>query len=498
MIITILGSCRQQSISSYANITSIKEKLTYPHYTKEIIQALQYCKGISTFDNSLTAFCFRTGFLEKKEITYQKELQDEFEKTDLFVVEIASRIAYEWKDVYVHHILSEANYEFPDRSSITIRELSDEEIEQDIVTIQDLVYPKKLLIVPHIYTKTIGKRFDFVCLLQQITSKYGIPFLDPSKELMGIDGIYQEEYPLHHYSDKGHSLVGQEYKKAIKIIMLSGEKPLCVHNYLTHCSTNWLPPGLADFLRGTIALYYFTKQYNYTLLLDNSHPFFRYLQSNPCIISNTIFPQTVEIIPPLSYEEIYARLQELFQSQRSVCLLTNSFYTVENGGGLVNFGPITEDCRTFLQSILRPIDRIEDMIHGIFTNVYQFNKNEDYKVIHLRCGDRILHDNLYDDGLYSHYYEKIYPIVTHNKDTKYILLSDSSKIACELQKNIPGLYYWNNEKVHLGRLNQSSSAIMETLVDFFIMSRSKEILTGAPSGFSVVISLIYNIKCTSI
>ena len=47
MKITIFGSCRQQALGKYYSTTSIQESLTYPHYTKEIIQAIEYCKGIS-------------------------------------------------------------------------------------------------------------------------------------------------------------------------------------------------------------------------------------------------------------------------------------------------------------------------------------------------------------------------------------------------------------------------------------------------------------------
>ena len=45
-LITILGSCRQESLYKNYNITSIQKNISYPHYTKEIIQAIEYCKGI--------------------------------------------------------------------------------------------------------------------------------------------------------------------------------------------------------------------------------------------------------------------------------------------------------------------------------------------------------------------------------------------------------------------------------------------------------------------
>ena len=64
--ITILGSCRQESLCKKYNITSIKEDLSYPHYTKEILQVLHYCM----FDNLKPeeTIIFRTPAINKKKI----------------------------------------------------------------------------------------------------------------------------------------------------------------------------------------------------------------------------------------------------------------------------------------------------------------------------------------------------------------------------------------------------------------------------------------------
>ena len=82
---------------------------------------------------------------------------------------------------------------------------------------------------------------------------------------------------------------------------------------------------------------------------------------------------------------------------------------------------------------------------------------------------------------------------------KFILLSDSSEIANQLKKDIPNIYYWDNSKIHLGDLkNYSEQAVFDTMVDFFIMTKSNEIISINSSGFSKIISLIYDIKYTAI
>lgn len=218
MNITIFGSCRQKSIEKYFNTNSIQNELTYPHYTKEIIQAIEYCKGISSINIHHTKHCFRTGILQNREIHFNK-LYKEFEKTDLFVVEIASRISYEWNELYVHHILTEKQYGFYDKENIKQRDLSDQEIENDICKIKELLQPKKLLIVSHIYTCEYGKRYELVKLLEKICIKYDISFLSPSDYVNQEKNIYKEEPILAHFTDYGTDIMSRVYKTRIDDIL---------------------------------------------------------------------------------------------------------------------------------------------------------------------------------------------------------------------------------------------------------------------------------------
>jgi hypothetical protein len=101
--------------------------------------------------------------------------------------------------------------------------------------------------------------------------------------------------------------------------------------------------------------------------------------------------------------------------------------------------------------------------------------------------------------MYHLYYNKINKLINENKlNEKYILISDSSDIAKKLKTNIPQLLYWDNSKIHLGLLKKSMKSgsnfdILDTIVDFFIISKSKEIFSNG-SGFSNINSIIYNIK----
>ncbi len=43
------------------------------------------------------------------------------------------------------------------------------------------------------------------------------------------------------------------------INMIEPTQPICIHRYLTECASNPQPPGMADFIRGTIATYLYLR-----------------------------------------------------------------------------------------------------------------------------------------------------------------------------------------------------------------------------------------------
>lgn len=265
----------------------------------------------------------------------------------------------------------------------------------------------------------------------------------------------------------------------------------CIHKYLINCKTNPQPPGFADFLRGTIALYNFSQKYNYKLYIDGQHPLFNYLNKNKNILNKETEMDTEieEYLPPLSYDSIYEQLENKFKSGISFSALTNSFYNLHNGN-LENYGEITPECSRFLKDILSPTIEVENKLNHIFNDVYKINLNSQFIVIHLRFGDKFIQDNVYNDYLYNLYYNKIN---SFDKNKKYILITDSKEIGTKLKLNIPELLYWDNNKIHMGTLNKEYSYILDTMVDFFIISKSNEIFSNG-SGFSTINSIIYNIK----
>jgi hypothetical protein len=262
-------------------------------------------------------------------------------------------------------------------------------------------------------------------------------------------------------------------------ILVAYIKPECVHNYLTTCQTNPQPPGLADFLRGTIALYNLSKQYGYTLKINRTHPIFRYLKGD----QETDLSETIEFLPPMSYEEIGRQLNKLFSSNTSFQVMTNSFYTH------TNWGEITEDCRQFLKQLLSPSPILLDHIHRTFGSFI----NQSFKTIHIRTSDYNIHEHHFDETKLNDFLHPIRKQVGSDPNS-YLVITDCSVLGNRLQKEL-GVLYVDTKKVHLGDLiHQDETSILDTLADFFMLSRAKEIYYVNDSGFSRIVSIVYNIR----
>jgi hypothetical protein len=355
----------------------------------------------------------------------------------------------------------------------------------------------KLLIKKNIAVNNINsinqQNNNTICTINK--NKYDINYLNNMPNT--IIKIKKVNLPNHINQHNNNDLNVKPY--------ISGEyqEKVCIHKYLTKCKLVIQPPGFADYLRGTVALFNLSQKYGYTLLLDNEHPIFKYFENNNKIISSKFLldnSSISELLPPLSYNDIYNKLNNLFKNNKSFVVMTNSFYNF-NQHNMYNWGNISKECCQYLKDILKPSVELTNKIDYIIRNIYNIKNDETFKTIHIRAGDNFIHNNIFDNSLYQKYYIQISNIVNTNNYTKYILISDSSMIANKLKANIPSLYYWDNAKVHIGDLrNNINSALLDTLTDFFILSKSSEIISISKlnelSGFSTVISLIFDIKYT--
>jgi len=217
MLVTVLGSCRQYGIRHHFPTTSVQENISYTHYTKEILQVIYYCK-YGTVNPEETIYTFRSPILHKTPIIYNTRLLYEFNTTDLFIVEIASKKSYKYNDKYLHGIAIEEKYGVSIRNDIIQTIQTKEEIEQDILKMNELL-DGKIIIVGHLVTTNSGERFILKEWLEEICRRHKILFIDPisalKKEFNNIEEFFVKEDNLSHYTDAGHAAIGKIYRDFI-------------------------------------------------------------------------------------------------------------------------------------------------------------------------------------------------------------------------------------------------------------------------------------------
>ena len=183
-------------------------------------------------------------------------------------------------------------------------------------------------------------------------------------------------------------------------------------------------------------------------------------------------------------------IEKLFQNGFNFSVITNCLLKD------INIEEIDDDCRDFILKILQPTKIINDKIKQVFNELNIF---EDYNAIHIRFGDSFLCEKKLDYDILNRIDSTIKDIINQS-DKPVVLVSDSELMSKELLKKNNGLRYWDNKKIHIGSLfNYNEEAIVDTLVDFFILSKSKTIHTININSvyvttFSPLIAKIYNIK----
>jgi hypothetical protein len=263
--VSIFGSCRQDSIFKNFSVTQIRDGLTYPHYTKEIIQSINYIKSRGQVSPKNLAV-FRNVQIGKKVISV-KSLHRQFKNTDLFVVEIASRISYEFGGDYFHHMIYD-NKELGRSSKfgnldVIKRIQSDDEIREDMQTIKKLLDPKPVIFITHFCSYNSGARSELRDLILSEAMKLKVRVFDPSRMLnnYSVGQLTINEPVINHFSKFAHEILAGRYQLLILEEYLLKNKAKS-HIYIDQVidssplrETNIGFHGFADCSYGSIFLY---------------------------------------------------------------------------------------------------------------------------------------------------------------------------------------------------------------------------------------------------
>lgn len=272
---------------------------------------------------------------------------------------------------------------------------------------------------------------------------------------------------------------------------------ICVHNYLNKCETGSKPPGLIDFLRGTLALFKYSKKYNYKLIINKTiHPVFKFFKENEYYldISPSKVSNVFELLSQSSAIFVDHILERLFQTGNEIHLITNCLLETKHN--------IDNESKEFIKTLLTPNDFLLKKLYKVYADLGMIaigsNDIPAYQCLHIRFGDFFIDNDTIDYSIISSIYPTISDIVSSN-DIPTLLISDSSQMAKEIQRLNKGIYYWDNNKVHMGDIGDKDDKIVDTLIDVLLLSKSCKIYTinvnkYFKTTFSTFIANIYNIE----
>ena len=265
--------------------------------------------------------------------------------------------------------------------------------------------------------------------------------------------------------------------------------PFIIHRYLQKCKTNIYPPGLADFLRGSLTLISLAEIFNYEFYFDyESHPFFKCLTENLKYSKSIDYSiETLECIPPISYDNIKEKLIQIFQTNNNISLLTNSF----------EVSPIYKYHHNILKEILIPSKSLSDKINLFLNNT--ININLPFIICHFRISDHYMgKDKFISDSLFNNLLQDIYTVMEKNNHIpkeNIIVITDCYDFKNRLKPyNISMI---DSYPVHMGLHRAFDFEDIEnTVIEFFLMTKSSKIYSFGihdSSGFSKIINIIYDI-----
>ena len=289
------------------------------------------------------------------------------------------------------------------------------------------------------------------------------------------------------------------------LLMFKGKLKKIIHIYQLDYK-NGKSPGLGDFLRGSFCFMQLAQLYNLDFDINfANHPMSKYLENVNYL--NDIDYNNIE-----KYHDINLSTNKFLEFEQSIDIdnidpefIKNSInwlntHNREVVGFMSNaypfFNNYTEAGRHFVKSKLEPNNIMRTYINNSLMELGLNKKG--YGVIHIRTGDNHL---INSEGFTNDFLLKLKIILNRCilPDRRYLIVSDSN-ILKNMLKSYPNFYVLIKDIEHLGGehiKNNNTNGIMNTLLDFYLMSYSNTIISLSVyehvSGFSKYCSVIYEI-----
>jgi hypothetical protein len=249
--------------------------------------------------------------------------------------------------------------------------------------------------------------------------------------------------------------------------------------------------GLGDFIRGSIAANQLCVEYSILFEIDfRQHPIGQYLQ-NQCSVTP---PNTNKILDLQDIQNATLRaLQTNLKNQINLKNLRR-----DNLHIYTNVWPMFKLPRRIVESVRKYLQPTEECERAI---VAALDSLTDYEVIHIRVGDILSFGTQIGDTVdytMEQLIDRLSVVKTIQDSTTRpcIIMSDSAECKRILAEKY-GLRCTSTVPSHMALENDSA---LDTLVDFFILSRARHIhqfsVHGWGSGFSDSVHWLYRVPIT--
>jgi hypothetical protein len=260
--------------------------------------------------------------------------------------------------------------------------------------------------------------------------------------------------------------------------------------------------GLGDYIRGCFCLLQISAMIGLDFDMDlTNHPMSKYLIHDDSSEKYSVNYDNISRYENVNYIPINAKIYktnsynffaEFIQNLNAIDNSHKLFFTFCHSFPIFQ---VQDFGRKFIRNKLLPNELMQQNIKSTLEKLELIPKR--FAVIHIRSGDKYL---LKNGKLNSFVVKKIIGILSKNMKagTKYLILSDNNQIKMLLKNTFPQVVLKISKIVHLGEsINPDDDSIMETLLDFYLMSNSFQIISFSPynwgSGFSKWCSVLYKI-----
>jgi hypothetical protein len=471
-VVTVLGSCRQDSLDELLKVTAIKSGLTYPHYANEILQLVRFLKGRRKSFQSPYVFRNDSIGVAKVSSSYSRRA---FRKTQVFVIEVASRWEYLHKGDYIHHVAYDSPELLPatirnpkDLDGIVRRKQSYEELTEVLNLIVEELSGKAIVFVTNISTSDGSERAHLNSFISAFAKQRGVGFYDPSEllERHRLEDICKVEPVISHFTKFGHSLVGSKLKLKIleQLALNSGNNLSLTQTYQAGDKPEEIH-GLGDFIFGCLTVF---ENANRNMLIPrvdvSNHPIGKHF-------TETGGEQKVKSPVVRNYHgdsnDAFRRAGAVFTNKRP------------------NEAPSSE-ALDWLRSDALPFGRDLLIAAEEALSVLQLEERAFFG-IHVRLGDECLLGHNMNRKLVESSYELVNRISSNIQPFSEVLLVSDSVALNEMFSG-SSVKVLPSQPVHLGKQGNVPGDVQATLVEFLLLSKARHIVQISSyawgSGFS--------------